>query len=121
MAPPLTKKFTNPAIAALGTPVNLTDDDTGESTFIFDRDYQIVDIVAELPPAATIAARFDLAAPPKLTGVTWHIQEINPTNAGRVRKPAVGLKSGRKYQFQLKQTAGALLGAGAANIILTLI
>src|SRR6266568_5893860 len=94
--PPLTKKFTNPAVAALNTAVNMTDDDTGESTFIFDEHWTIGEFVGELPPAASIAARYDLAAPPKLTGVTWHIQEVNPATAGRVRKPGVKLKAGRK-------------------------
>lgn len=121
--PDTTKKFTNPAVGALNTDVNMTDDDSGETTFFFDRAMQVSDVVAELPPGATIAAKFDLVAftpTVKSTGINWHLQEINPTTQGRVRKQGIALANNRKYRITLRQTAGALLAAGAANILITL-
>ncbi len=121
--PDTTKKFTNPVIAALSTPVNMTDDDSGETTFIFDRPMAVVDVVSELPPGATIAAKYDLVAftpTVKSTGINYHIQEINPSTQGRVRKGGINLAPNRKYRITLVQTAGALLGAGAANILVTM-
>jgi len=113
MTLPVIRRYTLAAPAALNTFANLTDDVTGQASFLLLGKNAILDMVNDPDPAGVLRYEFNLNKNGLQTAVTAFSSAMSPSTAGRVSIGPVNMSAGN-YIWRGAQRLG---GLAATSII----